>query len=410
MTSPLQGALTIAKKRATRSRWRDLWTIAPALADDELRVVDAALEAWPDAMRAVGLEEVLSTEGAVGGSPHPGLLLARQLDAIGVPVDLALLRDLLAHPCARRLRILRLFNNGGLHGLEACFRAPETAPALVWLEVGGHNLDDDALAAFVAEARLPMLRHLSLERSGLTGRGAKALAGAATLSALRSLVLFENALADAGAAALATGRSLGALTALNLGWNDIGPEGARAVSEATGLQHLERLDLMLNPLGDAGVMALLACPGLPSLRALNLAEAKLSPQGAAQLGGSPLLCRVEELILANNHGIGPAVVEALAGPSGAPKLGTLDLSGTAIEFAHLQALGRAKIPALRALSLRDCDLGDSAARWLSVSNLLPRLAHLDLRRNCFGIAATRELVLAADAAGLTLLYDLLDEG
>jgi uncharacterized protein (TIGR02996 family) len=160
-----------------------------------------------------------------------------------------------------------------------------TAPALAGvdeLDLGDNHLGPTGAAALAA-ARLPLLRTLRLQRTGLRAEGVRELGAAGFAGGLRSLSLGGNHLGPAAAAALAASPTLAGLRVLDLADNRLGDRGAEALAESPHLANLALLDVSENGIEARGLVALAASPHLGGLIHLNLSLNQVTPAAARRL-------------------------------------------------------------------------------------------------------------------------------
>lgn len=192
---------------------------------------------------------------------------------------LALLGTLFRHPHARLLARLRLHTRlrDNLHDDDSLLEDGDDFPPL-----------SPALIDALLDLDLSRLTTLAIEYTSLDEHGVARVAEHGPLARLRSLDLRFASLTDACAEHLAASPHLRGLEALALPRNRIGPAGARALAAADWPQ-LRRLDLRENPLEPAGARALAGSPMLERLDSLLLYRDDIGPEGARALAHSPHL-------------------------------------------------------------------------------------------------------------------------
>jgi uncharacterized protein (TIGR02996 family) len=215
--------------------------------------------------------------------------------------------DLATVPWLDRVETLDLRANNHLAPRLGPFFAAARLPRLRALNLQNTGLagdDYDTLAA--AAGGLPRLERLVLSGNYVGDAGCERLAGARSLAGLRELVMrcdmiaFSDAIHAAGAAALAESPHLTDLRSLDLAGHHIGDAGLRALAHSPNAAALEVLDVSQNDVGevgDSGVEALTESPHLGRLRRLDLTRNRLGRLGAAALARWPHLPRMEAVIL-----------------------------------------------------------------------------------------------------------------
>jgi uncharacterized protein (TIGR02996 family) len=269
--------------------------------------------------------------------------------------------------------------------VEALAAVPELRRAS-GLTFGNQFLTDDALQAFLAAADLRNLTGLSLNLCRLTITGLEALAATPGLAGLTALNLSQNNLGDGAVAALVRAPAF-RLGSLDLTRNQITDAGARALAESPSLAGLRKLALWGNQLSDEGLRALVQSPNLTALTHL-------------QLG-----------VYGSRSALTDASLRALAQSPYTPRLATLDLEGSLVGDAGLEALaGYRHLDALRQLNLAKgharlfdpaaVRITDAGARVLAMLPALGGLRWLNLENNALTDAGAQALLAAPHLAGL----------
>jgi hypothetical protein len=211
---------------------------------------------------------------------------------------------------------------------------------------------------------------------------------------------------------------VGDLTSLDLQANQLGPDTMPVLVQSTKVRSLRVLALSDNPVGDQGFKALAQAPWLPRIEQLLVGHCGATTVGtrtlaAALRGGairhldmggqevdvSALLDLPLEVLLLGRSRISAAGVRALiahgkmreleldhavstgdlVGLSAiSPVLRILVLDQTSIGPADVAALAARPAPALEALSLKYCPIGDDGVRARARAPWLPQLRALTL--------------------------------
>jgi Ran GTPase-activating protein (RanGAP) involved in mRNA processing and transport len=137
------------------------------------------------------------------------------------------------------------------------------------------------IAAF-AQAKMPHLKKLHLNRCDLNADALTLLAHGNVLATVEELVLDDNALGDAGMKVLAQSPLLQNLITLNLNNCVIRLAGSRALAQAD-LPKLRALWLNYNPLTSTGIVALAKATWLNNLYVLGLGGVSLNEKAAQAL-------------------------------------------------------------------------------------------------------------------------------
>jgi uncharacterized protein (TIGR02996 family) len=230
------------------------------------------------------------------------------------------------------------------------------------------------------------------------------LADSPLLERLLTLDLSGNRLADAGVTLLLRSRRLHRLTALDLSACDCSPPALRQLP-FTPLGSLRALNLASNPaVGDATLQALAEATWLSRLRDLNLTGTGVGAAGLQAFERADrFLHSLHRLNLSYNL-LGPDGTDRLAGAPALARLTELRLDSCRLRKAGLHALLRSPwLTGLTRLDLADNGLRDGGASMLACSRRLARLARLGLRGNGIGPAGAVELAGAPFLGRLAVL-------
>lgn len=371
-------------------------------------------------LRALDLSDNdVRAEGAalIAGSPALGSLAVLRLSRNGIGSDgagaLAVSRTLTS------LAELDLAGNGIGPGGAAALALCTNVTRLRVLRLAANALGRQGIELLVASNRFVALEELDVAANQIGASGAMALSASPFARRVKVLEVADNQLGDAGVAALLGAPHFAGLRSLGLARNDVTAAGMMLVTGAP--PELERLDLGGNDVGAAGARALAQAIERSRISTLDVSHCGLDGDGlAAILDGSA--GRITRL-LASRNPLDGAGVRALAGSAGAVALECLELGGTAIGLAGLDALtgGRlqqlrrlrleaigitdadaepalkalAALPALQSLALPGNDLGPATAAALASAPLAARLAMLDLSHNRVGDAGATALARGA---------------
>ena len=269
----------------------------------------------------------------------------------------------------------------------SCFERSEGAP-LAHLDLSENDLRAEGVRTLVRAPRLAALESLVLETCELGPEAVPALTRAPCWRTLRVLDLSRNPLGVEGLLAFAEAARPPHLHTLRLADADLHVDAGGILASIDWLPSLLVLDLSRNELGGRAVpMAKRLAAPHSATRKLSLSRMGLDAAGAAAL--APLWERLVHLEL-EDEAIGDAGLAALV-TEGPAALLTLALRGCGLTDASIALLaGRAKLPRLHALSLRDGRFGPAALARLVASPLAHGLRSLDLR----------ECQLSADAAAV----------
>jgi hypothetical protein len=161
-----------------------------------------------------------------------------------------------ASPQLSTLTELRLEGSFGVEGARSL--ALSHLRGLVQLTIKRAELGDEGARLIAGSPIANNLQALELHDCSIRDDGARALCA---LSSLRLLNLFDNHIGDLGAQALAQA-NLPQLEQLSLNKNLIHESGAKAFAETSASQRLKLLSLGDNQLGRAGLESLARCPFL----------------------------------------------------------------------------------------------------------------------------------------------------
>lgn len=225
-------------------------------------------------------------------------------------------------------------------------RVPAVLALCNELELCQRAVGDGHLAMLARSPHVQGLRKLVVARSTLGERGARALAESPYLTHLRRLHLRSDAFDERTAHALAP--LVARLEALGVEHSALDEACVRAL--LAGPMRLRELSLRGNLLGEAGARALFANPHLSRLQTLDVG-----------------LCHLETL-------------DGLAGAAFTETLASLNV-GYNLELEDLHGLINARLPSLRALTLRE--IGASRSMWEGLYEVPWRdqLEALDLGNN-----------------------------
>jgi Ran GTPase-activating protein (RanGAP) involved in mRNA processing and transport len=228
------------------------------------------------------------------------------------------LTGLLADPRTPALWTIELSGNAiGKEGLSALLNSEKTRQ-LKWLNLSDNRLDDAAIQVLANSDRLRTIEHLLLADNTITGAGIQALAASPHLGKLRVLSLGNQAIGDTGAKALA---QLSGLESLSLESTGISGRGASAL-----LQKLDANTLTLrnNPLNEGHI----DFPAFSDkLKTVDLRQCGLEPQQIQALGRADLGTGLELLHLDENP-FGDAGIQALGDATWIGKLKKLTVEGS----------------------------------------------------------------------------------
>jgi hypothetical protein len=278
---------------------------------DHLPYLDAALQRWPDALRAATDAQLDRLERG----EHPGALwpLVRALKLSGHARQQHQIAAILAHEATHTLPSLLLTTTPQPLDRWLDHLAPRAA--LRQLQLGFNTLQRDQLGPLLEAARWDALHALELSWTPDVLDGADhALTHGAALTNLRTLSLAWCRLSEPCIAALSHA-ALPALEALDLEHCRLTDTRAAHLLRAMDLPALHTLTLDNNALGDATIAALAQPHHLPALRALNMSGADLTHDQMVTLLRSPGAARLSRLDL--RHSGDPtrhAELSALAPP------------------------------------------------------------------------------------------------
>jgi hypothetical protein len=319
--------------------------------------------------------------------------------------QVSLLPELAARPEAAGIELLHL-NISLSHADVAAMHLPGAWPALRELVVEGHHTNK-LLHELLNTPQLGWLEVLSI--SGLYEQETPERIRCAALPALRHLGLprLRNASALRWLDALLGETALPALESLELSSTQL---AARSTDwerwPPTRAPRLHEIDLTNASQPNHDDLLRAFGPGVDSLNLTKLGSGgPLGDDVLCQWLDKPPHTALKRLSLSHTE-LGARSIGALRTHKALPALVHLDLSSCRrIGVNAIAQLAKiTHMTELRELSLGDCLLNDSAARWLTGWPLLPQLAWLDLRGNTIDrdhIDWLRE----AGAAELKLLYD-----
>lgn len=286
-------------------------------------------------------------------------------------------------------------------------------PSLTYLDLNKGLIGNGGLEALCASGQFTALRSLRLAENKLTAKAiqalkpleqlwlldlsfnqgkaamAKAIGQSEALATLEHLGLGANEISDGGLSALAKSPHLGALRSLSIPDNFAPPlitdQGILALAQSQQLQKLEHLNLSYSELTWQGMAALLSSPHMSKLRGLIAAHcSQLDLSTADALTTIEPIAPLESLDLSACPQSNPKAAAKLLPKLKLPKtltalslfhvelnldmlkslgqhpdllhtLRTLNLYGTTTKAAHIEALAKLDMPALRALTVGGLD-------------------------------------------------------
>lgn len=208
-----------------------------------------------------------------------------------------------------------------------------------------------------------------------------------------------------------------------------------ALIQCPYLASVDELDLSVNDLGNGGLNLLLRSPHIGSIRVLELGLNGIDDDGIALLAGASTLCGLQELSLNDNGQITAGGVRVLVDSPYHAGLTSLDLSGNDVNETGVAAIIRSRtLASLCTLRLHGNPIGDTGVTtllrsevlarvlgrepcldWrenaigpvgavaLSASDLLARVAHLDLSGNYLGDRGAKALATSGRLTNLRTL-------
>jgi uncharacterized protein (TIGR02996 family) len=247
---------------------------------------------------------------------------------------------------------------------------------------------------------LASLEHLDLSSNDVGALGLAALTASPCLSGLTALELVSTGMDDRTLRDLASSRLLAGLTELSVGFDRIGSRGLRALLSSPQVAGLTKLRLSFTPkrwrggpsLGDVGAM-LAASSFLGRLRTLDLRGTDIEDAGLEAILNSACSHALTELQLSEN-GITPVGTRALASWLHLSQLTKVDLSNNPIGDDGLEAILHSRhLGRPNALMLAYVGITDRGAEALAACANLDRLTVLFLFGNTIGNRG-REALLA----------------
>ncbi|HEX2569687.1 MAG TPA: hypothetical protein VH877_09025 [Polyangia bacterium] len=235
------------------------------------------------------------------------------------------------------------------------------------LHLAAQSLNDEELAAILADKRVPALNTLNVQDNPLSRAAIQTMSGSSKLQGLQRLALSDCAIGDEGMTLLAQSPILRSVYFLLLAGVNASSKGVEALAASPHTGALRRLDLSGQSLGDVGASAVLRLHGLE-----DLTLQKIDLQGA---GARTLIegATVKVLDLDRNS-LGPGALVGLRRIS--PSLGTITLKLTGLGPQDAAAL--AALPAnLQVLDLSYCPIGDAGVRALARAPWIGQLQALD---------------------------------
>lgn len=359
-------------------------------APEELRWLEPFLSHWPDACRVPLHPWKLAL--MQGDSSSPWLSWCRHVSFFGgsQKLDLDSARALARAPALRPIRHWTARQAGlGPQVLRVLLESPHLGAGLEALDLGGNDLEDDAITVIAAAPHLGDLELLDLGSNAIRAPGAAALAQSETLLSLRHLKLSHNRLFVAGMRALAEGGGLSGLEALEISRTGAGDAGLAALARAPALSGLRTLMAPANGVGDQAALAL--GEGGHGLRVLHLGDnLEIGDTGAHALAS---LSQIEVLMLHRNA-IGDPGAYHLA-RLGPPTLRHLSLTRTRVTvMGALALIGSERLTGLETLALERLPIGASEAAEMAAATWSRPLKELFLTRETLGVEGATAVVVS----------------
>ena len=261
------------------------------------------------------------------------------------------------------------------------------------LLLAAEDLNDEELAAILADQRVPALVDLDVQNNPLTRAAIQTMIGSPKLQGLQMLGLSDCPIGDEGMTLLAQSPILRSVDFLLLAGVNASTKGVEGLAASPYTGALRRLDLSGQPLGDSVASAVLRLHGLDDL---TLQKVNLQGAGArALIEGATV--KVLDL---DRNALGPGALVGLRRIS--PSLSTITLQITGLGPQDAAAL--AALPAnLKALDLSYCPIGDEGVRALARASWIGKIHALDAEGSQASEPAKEALRQAYGARpGLTL--------
>ncbi|HBL44480.1 MAG TPA: hypothetical protein DDZ90_13920 [Planctomycetaceae bacterium] len=250
---------------------------------------------------------------------------------------------------------------------------------------------NDTLAIYLKE--LPALQRLHLERSGISDAALQHVTG---LKNLEALFLDETEVTDTGMLQLEQSDQL---RTLSLAQCKVGDAGLLPLSR---LVELKLLNLNQTDVTDAGLKHL---EPLKKMESLYASETELTGPGLQSLGELPQLTHLD----LSGIQVDAALIESLRQ---FPNLELLYLGNSTIDdqlIASLMTALTEATPKLRALSLKETPLSDSAIPSLKSLQQLKHLAIVQLQGTRITKPAFKELASAVTEVNFSVNYSERDD-
>ncbi|MGP0565492.1 hypothetical protein ACTRXA_05250 [Nitrospina sp. P1_D6] len=264
-----------------------------------------------------------------------------------------------------------------------------------------HGVDPgiQGIRALGNSRHLSNLRHLNIEKSGVTDKALKELVDSPLFKQLKTLVLYRNNISDQGANILLAKLSESQLNELNLSFNQISDQGAAALTQSPFLLNfLDKLVMTGNQLGQSGKDSCAKFNFKINFRKLkengelnNLESHFMGDLGLEALLETPFLTDLTELNLKNNN-LSSQSAQLLAQSSSIKNIKIINLSHNKIDDVGAKALATsANLGKLKQLVLDYNMVGDEGAKILAQSNNLKNLEKLSLEENQIGPVGAKAL-------------------
>jgi len=333
----------------------------------------------------------------------------------------ALAATLVARPSIRRLRLPSCGINAG--SLEAIASALPPGRVDV-LDLRGNPLGDAGVTFLASAPAFSGLREIDVSFTRLKHAGLQALVEGPSLAALERWTSGADKIGAYGARILAKApwkltrfcafrQNLGAegvaylalegpetLRELVLFEVGVGPVAVEAIASSKRVTRLQVLRFRYDNVNDAAIATIAAAKSLSGLEHFQASQCKIGPEGVRALARSPHLVNLRTLDLGANRRIGIDGARILAGAPNLAELRSLDVSSTPLGPDGVAELLSGSWPALEALNLSWCDIGDEGLLRLSEWPGLARIRHLGLGTNALGKEALARFADHPSTAGI----------